>query len=206
MNSTAPIVEPLPWQECRHIRTAIGWLGLGDWQSASDELANIRPAFQAHVRVLDLRIRVHLRSDRPDLALLLTETLLSALPDDATGLNHRSLALQKLGRVQEALDLLLPLADRFPTDCMIPYNLACYLCQLGRLDEARQMLARSLAIKGSMRRQLCALSDPDLAPLWSKHGCQLPTWLGQSRSQRQFDWADVQRFFWKGSLFTARLD
>ena len=155
------------------MRTAEGWLELGDWQSAVDELANISADFQSHVSVLKTRIRVYLRSN-PALALELNEDLMRTLPNDSGCLIHRSFALKDLGRVQEALDLLLPSADLFPENWVIPYNLACYFCQLGRLDEACQMLTKSLAVNNSMSRQLRALSDPDLAPLWNQLAFRLP--------------------------------
>ena len=49
---------------------------------------------------------------------------------------------------------------------MIPYNIACYLCQLERLDEAKLRLADALKIGGKGIRA-AALGDEDLMPLWS---------------------------------------
>jgi len=42
------------------------------------------------------------------------------------GLKLKQLALHELKRTQEAFDLLLPAADKFPAPWTIPYNLACY--------------------------------------------------------------------------------
>jgi hypothetical protein len=47
----------------------------------------------------------------------------------------------------------------------ISYNLACYTCQLGRLDEARQWFHRALTLGDEKAIKLEALDDPDLAPL-----------------------------------------
>ena len=54
--------------------------------------------------------------------------------------------------------------ERFPEEWLIPYNVACYLCQMERLDEARAMLEMARA-KGGERVDTMAKDDEDLAPL-----------------------------------------
>ena len=61
------------------------------------------------------------------------------------------------------------MVDRFPKVWTIPYNLACYCAQLGRLDECRDWVKRAMAIDaGTVRR--AAIDDPDLKPLWDSMG------------------------------------
>jgi len=55
---------------------------------------------------------------------------------------------------------------QFPNEPTIPYNLACYTCQLGRRAEAEGWLARAFALGNSKEIKLQAMDDPDLAPLW----------------------------------------
>ena len=69
------------------------------------------------------------------------------------------------GGMEEALSVLTGVAEKFPKEWMIPYNMACYLCQLERLAEAKPNLARALEIGGKGIRT-AALSDEDLKPLW----------------------------------------
>jgi len=38
-----------------------------------------------------------------------------------------------LGGAKAAWDALLPAADKFPNNPNIPYNLACYACQMNKL-------------------------------------------------------------------------
>lgn len=68
----------------------------------------------------------------------------------------------------KAWDTLLPVADQFPHVQAITYDLACYACQLGRLVEAQDWLARAFAGRDSERWKLMALEDPDLEPLWKE--------------------------------------
>ena len=60
---------------------------------------------------------------------------------------------------------LLAGADKFPKVWTIPYNLACYCCKLGRVDECQDWLKKAMAID-KLAVQRAALDDPDLKPLW----------------------------------------
>jgi hypothetical protein len=68
------------------------------------------------------------------------------------------------------LGALLPAADRFPDETIIPYNLACYACQMNDLPSARTWLDRALEIaarSGDKSHWIeTALHDPDLERLW----------------------------------------
>ena len=49
----------LPARDQHHLRAAEGWLGLGDWRSANDELESITAALRAHPDVLAMRWQVY---------------------------------------------------------------------------------------------------------------------------------------------------
>ncbi len=47
----------------------------------------------------------------------------------------------------------------------VPYNLACYCAQLGRLEESQAWFKQTMALdKQTIKR--AALDDPDPKPLW----------------------------------------
>jgi hypothetical protein len=71
-------------------------------------------------------------------------------------------------RTQEALDLVLPIIEKFPGVSTIPYNLACYACQLGDLEPARNWLAKAVKIRGKEDIRKVALADADLRQLWEE--------------------------------------
>ncbi len=62
----------------RHLEAARGWLGLGDCQSANDELEEITPQFRAHPDVLLVRVEAYLKAGRPDMAQPVARTLAKA--------------------------------------------------------------------------------------------------------------------------------
>jgi hypothetical protein len=55
---------------------------------------------------------------------------------------------------------------RFPKNETIPYNLACYECQLGDLEAARDWLRRAMKLKKPEALKEQALEDQDLKPMW----------------------------------------
>ena len=62
----------------------------------------------------------------------------------------------------------MPAAERFPKEVLVRFNLACYACQMQRLDEARQWLERAFQIGGKADIKVQALLDDDLQPLWEE--------------------------------------
>jgi len=74
--------------------------------------------------------------------------------------------------VKRAMELLLDVANDFPDEPIVPFNLACYNCQLGKLVEARSWLhiTWEVAAKQNTARQwkLKAIDEPDLEPLWEE--------------------------------------
>ena len=80
------------------------------------------------------------------------------------------LQLAPRAKAQEARDNLLRVVDKFPTSPIMRYNLACYECQLGRLEQAKQWLEKAFALGDAKQMKLAALDDPDLEPLWKEIG------------------------------------
>ena len=158
-----------PPADQHHLRAAEGWLELGDWRSANDELESITPALRAHPDVLAMRWNVYSEGKQWELALVVAEALCDLAPHDLNALIHRSYALHELKRTAEAEVLLLPALERFPDEPTIPYNLACYACVLGRVEEARRLLERAIEVSGEHGDEvkLQALDDPDLQRLWA---------------------------------------
>jgi hypothetical protein len=76
-------------------------------------------------------------------------------------------SLHELKRTKEAHAVLLPIADKFPDEYMISYNLACYACQLGNRKESLQWLGKAIDLAGKKDIRLMALDDSDLEPLWN---------------------------------------
>ena len=72
------------------------------------------------------------------------------------------------GGLAAAQEVLRPAFERFPAEAIIPYNLACYACQAGQLDEARRWLDHAFQRGKPDPIKRMALADPDLRPLWEE--------------------------------------
>ena len=160
--------KPLEPPDSFHLSAASGWLGLGDLDSANDELAQISPSLRGHPAVLLAQCDIYFAAKKWEPLLPIAETLVQRLPRlDSVWIN-RSYALHELRRTRAAFAALLPAARKFPKQWLIRYNLACYCSQLGRLKAARRWLDRAIVLAGKKKIKAMALDDPDFAPLWKE--------------------------------------
>ena len=149
-----------------HLEAAEGWLELGNPEEAKLELEHIAPEQREHPHVLEMRWKVYAAAKQWELAVEAARALASALSDHPDGWIHWAFSLHELKRTQEAWGVLIPMADKFPDECTIAYNLACYACQLGNLKESLEWLGRALKLDDKKAVRSMALADADLKPLW----------------------------------------
>jgi tetratricopeptide (TPR) repeat protein len=154
--------------DIHRLRAAQGWLELGNHLEAYQEMQHIQPACSTHPLVLLVRWVIYAKANKWEMAVATAEALMEVFPEDSYGWVLRSFALHEMKRTEDAWDRLLPGADRFPKEPMIPYHLACYASRLGRLDEARKWLRRAFEVGDGKDISLRALEDPDLEALWSE--------------------------------------
>jgi len=151
------------------VRAAEGWMELGNFAEAAAELDLIEPELQDHPDVLEMRWPICAREKDWEKCVAVGAALVKSAPTRPFGWVHRSYALRRAagGGLKIAYDSLLPAAEKFPRIWLIPYNLACYECQMGNLIAAQGWLAKATA-RGELKTiKNMALGDPDLDPLRS---------------------------------------
>ncbi len=160
-------VKPLTPPDVHHWEAAQGWTGLRNAKEAFAELEKIQPDFQAHPFVRSAWLDAWILGGEWDKARGMARKLVEEFPDEPGFWLHLAYATRRAesGGMELALDVLNGVMSQFPQEWMIPYNMACYLCQLERLDEAKPKLSVALVIGGSAIRT-SALADEDLKPLW----------------------------------------
>ena len=158
-------IEP---PESHYVNAAQGWLELGLPGEANAELDLLPDRLQVHPDVLEVRWAIVATQQRWDAALEVATELVQTAPSRPTGWLHRAYALRRApqGGLKQAWNALLPAADRFPKEALIPYNLSCYACQMRQLDAARVWLKRAFSAGRKEHIKKMALEDPDLEPLW----------------------------------------
>jgi tetratricopeptide (TPR) repeat protein len=148
----------------KKLRAAQGFLELGDPDSAWEELELISAEDRAHPIVL--RMRTYIYRDKgkwmemAEIARHLTQ-IETQEPEHWT---NRAWAERRHMGLQTAEETLLLARELFPKEPLIHYNLACYTAQLGRIDDAKALLATALTLDPVFKEM--ALEDEDLAGVW----------------------------------------
>ena len=149
-----------------HLLAAEGWLELGNAEEAQKELDQVGPPWRSHPDVLEIQWHVLARHKSWNECAEIAHELIRQVPERVSGWIHLSFALHELKLTEDAYANLAGLLKKFPDEPVIPYNLACYCCQLGRFPEAKQWLRSTFKLKRGAGMVNKALQDPDLKPLW----------------------------------------
>lgn len=156
--------------DSHYVDAAVGWLTLGNPAEAKSELALVDPDFTHHPDFLEVKWAVLALEQDWSGALPVAHALVRNSPERVSSWLHFSYALRRVpeGGIEAAWNALLPASDKFPKDETVLYNLACYACQMGRLEDARAWIERALkAVKAGDRDRVkaMALADDDLRDL-----------------------------------------
>jgi Flp pilus assembly protein TadD len=160
----------LDFTSAHQLNAVLGWLELGNIAEARAELNRISEAVQERADLLEVRWILDARQEDWPAALKTAERLVQTAPGNSSGWLHRAYATRRVteGGVEKAEEVLKPAADKFPEEPTIPYNLACYACVQGRMDEAMSWLKEAIKRGGAKKIHKMALNDSDLEPLWGE--------------------------------------
>lgn len=143
-----------------HIR---GYLGLGMLAEASAELDAIGPPDAGTLEVQALRVAVlHEKRDWRRLRKVAGD-LAQRQPEEAGWWVSWAFATRRVAGLDKARDILLEAERIHPAEATIQFNLGCYACQVGELDEARRRVRRAIELDDKFRDH--AKHDPDLEAL-----------------------------------------
>ena len=157
-------MQSLNPSDMHHLRAAEGWLDLGNLSESRSELELIPNPQYNHPEVLEIRWNLSAKEKNWKNCVKTAQLLVESAPEQLAGWIHRSFALHELNQTEEAFIQLKPAQNLFSDQWIIPYNLACYLSQLGRIKEAAQQFKSALSIN-SKAVKMAAATDPDLKPL-----------------------------------------
>jgi tetratricopeptide (TPR) repeat protein len=161
-------IKSLEPPDIHHLLAAQGWLGLGNFLEADEELDKITPQLRDHAAVLSVRYDVYAKAKKWDAADEIAGRLVKLMPDQPSAWICLAYATRrKAGSgIPDAKQILTEAEIKFPGEYLIRYNLACYECQLGNLKEAMKWLEKAIDVGGKKDVRTMALDDPDLKPLW----------------------------------------
>lgn len=147
----------------RHVQAAEGFLELGLPLLAQEEIDAIEPEHHTFPVVLRLKVEICRTLQRWTEMESPARILSEGEPHESYGWINWAYAARRIRGLDAARDILRRALAHHREEAIVQYNLACYECQLGRLDEARANLRVAFRLDGKFRGM--ARADSDLAPL-----------------------------------------
>jgi hypothetical protein len=143
---------------------------LGNPVEGNEELEKIAPVLRVHPDVLAVRYEVYSKAKHWDAAAEIAGTQAKLTPEEPGAWISLAYAIRHKpgGGISQAREILIQAQPKFPDQTLISYNLACYECQLGNLNQAWQWLEKAFATSDTKRMKRMALEDSDLQPLWER--------------------------------------
>ena len=161
-------MKPIQPPDRHFLLAAQGWLELGNQTEAFKELRRISPEFSGHPEVVQARWRLYIEikgeKGTQVIADIISELDLSDVLNRVTKTRNSRPPARRTAPLMETVlgSVKLPLLFA------VPYNLACYACQLGNLKEAWEWLQVAVELCDLTEIRSLALNDPDLEPLWER--------------------------------------
>ena len=150
----------------RRLSHASGYIGLGMLDEASEELEAIEGEDRLSAEVMKVRADLYMEAKDWELLIAVAHQLNIIVPGCPKGWIFRAYALRELNRVPEAKAVLLEAEPRHGRkSAVLHYNMACYHCLLGELEEAKARLRRACQMGREWKN--AAICDPDLKALWA---------------------------------------
>jgi tetratricopeptide (TPR) repeat protein len=146
----------------KRIEAAMGYFELGMLNDATQELEVL--GHRERLSVLSVWSAALRMARRWPEMLSLTRKMVELYPDEAECWISLADATRNSGSLPEGLSLLETAHEHFPNDGHILFQIACYCCQLGRLDEARNAVRRAVSCNRVWKK--VAIQDRDLTLLW----------------------------------------
>jgi tetratricopeptide (TPR) repeat protein len=155
---------PLEAPDRQYWNAALGYVELGMFADAADELENIDPLLRASPEVLAVRVAIYHGLKKWDLLQVVAQRLAECEVQNIDWIISYAYATRRVESIEAAKRILLDAEPKFPKEAVIKYNLACYFCQEGDLKTSKEYLKRAFEIDPNWRLQ--ALEDEDLKELW----------------------------------------
>lgn len=136
--------------QIRELRTALryanGYRELAMYADALRELDKLPPPLADHDDVARMRLAVQMAAQKWKRALPAAQLLSERHPNDPGNFVNLAYVARRAQSLPAARAILEYAALRFPSEPIIHYNLACYACQDGNHEAARNGLAKAISL------------------------------------------------------------
>jgi Tfp pilus assembly protein PilF len=148
----------------KRLEAALGYLQLGMFEDANDEIEQLSPEEKTTSGLLQLRAAIYSETKSWHLLQEVAGFLVDSLPGDPQHWIWLAYATRRTTDIPAAEAILLRASKLHQNDAMIHFNLACYAAQTGRIEEAKDLIREAIRLEPGIRS--LALDDPDLEPIW----------------------------------------
>jgi tetratricopeptide (TPR) repeat protein len=155
---------PLEPPDEQYWQAAVGYVELGMFQDANDQLEKIDPFSRAAPEVLAVRLAIYHGLKKWELMREIAKRLADFQPDDIQWVTSYAYATRRANQFPQPRKFSSTQSRNFPKSPIIKYNLACYFCQMGDIQNAKDYLKKAFEI--DLKWRMAALDDEDLKPLW----------------------------------------
>ena len=158
---------PLDSPDQQHWQAAVGSVELGMFAEADSELDKIDPFCRALPEVLAVRLAIYRGLKKWELMQQIAKRLKEFEPDNVQWTISLTYATRRAYSIDVAMEILLNAVAKFPKEAAIPYNLACYHCQLGEIAKTKRYLRQAFEIATlASRSRICRT--------WNVRRCERP--------------------------------
>lgn len=147
----------------RTLLAAQGYCELRMYEEALAELSSLPAEVHHHPVTVEMRLVTLMQAKRWPEALESGRELCTLVPNATSPFIHTAFCLHEMGQTMDARDVLLQGPEALRQEANYYYNLACYECVLGHVEEARQLLEKSITMDARYRE--FAKTDEDLRGL-----------------------------------------
>lgn len=147
------------------LQAAIGYSELGMFIEANAEIENLSPEDKNRTEVLEVRLEIYREAKSWKIMEVVARELLRRMPEHPKTWVDVAFAVRRNESLNAARELLETAEAMFPEDALIQFNLGCYACQMGDIEEAKKRVEKATSL--DRKFQMLALDDPDLEPMWA---------------------------------------
>jgi lipopolysaccharide biosynthesis regulator YciM len=154
----------LSTEDLKHLTVAQGYVELGMFPDANEELEEIDPEVRHVPEVLAVRVEIYRALEKWELMQTVAKKLTEHDPENPRWPLAWAFATRRADSLDAARRILVEAWKVHEKEPLFPFNIACYMCQLGQVEIAKGMLEVAFKMDRGMR--MMALDDEDLRPLW----------------------------------------
>jgi tetratricopeptide (TPR) repeat protein len=147
----------------KNLRASWGYMELGLFDEAGRELSELSPEESARPETIATWAHLHQSLGQWEPMMVRARELLPHRRESPDVWIMLAYATRRADSIESARAILEEAALLFPGEAVLFFNLACYACQLDRLEEARAQVLKAITLDPGFHS--LALTDPDLEPM-----------------------------------------